>query len=200
VECDPESIFKGADELKRQVMGIVFDGNGVKEDIESLRQSISHLSSVIIESAKISIVKGASIVSQNEMKNAKNEENKSFSEEEYFSLPISSECSHNEIVIRNNICKLKRDISRKIMNNKHLFKIVNHYPKKPEQNLDDAFRISIREGESASSSVISALLNNKILSSIEDLSSNTDVLNRIESNISSWIPSCERSSVLDENK
>lgn len=74
------------------------------------------------------------------------------------------------------------------MNNRHLLKVVNHYPQKQKQNLDQGFRLSLSKGDSASSSVVSIFMNNRISSSIEDLSNN-EALNRIESNISSWIPS-----------
>ena len=172
-------------------MAIIHDSQSVKEDIASLRQSISHLSSVLHDTGRISVVKGTSILN--------NEELRSSTDEDYMSLPLSSDCSHNEIVLRNNICKLKRDISRRIMSNKHLFKIVNHYPSKREQNLDYGFRMSCRDGESGVSSIISVIKANKISSSLEDLTNN-DVLNRIESNISSWIPSYENTSMFDEKK
>lgn len=85
------------------------------------------------------------------------------------------------------------------MGNKHMLKIVNHYPRQKKQDLNQAFQIPRKELESSSSGALSLLISNKNPESIESMPSN-EVLDRIESNISSWIPSYENSSILDEHK
>lgn len=186
-----EKMYSRAYELRNKVLSLIQDSNSVREDLASLKQSISHLSSVVQESVRVSLVKGASIV--------RNDEYKSSTGEEFTSLQVSSDCSHNEVVLRNNICKLKRDISRKIEQNKHLYKIVNHYPNKNEQNQNNAVKIPSAKGDSKTSSIASVLLTKKISSGKEDLSSE-DFVKWIESSMSSWIPSFENSSFFDEKK
>lgn len=86
-------LFEPAIELKDKVIEIIQASKSIKEDIASLRQSISQLSSVVQSQARLSLVKGISIV----------KDDGNFSVDNYSSLPVSSECSHNEIIIRNNI-------------------------------------------------------------------------------------------------
>ena len=190
LEISTFSLFDKALELKDKVLEIIHASNSVKEDIISLRQSITQLSSLVQSYARLSVVKGISI--------AKDEEGSS-SIDDYLSLQVSSECSHNEVTLRNNICKLKRDISRTIMNNPTLLKIVNHYPWNKASNLDEAFRISSNNSSIKSSFALAMLKNRVPPWNIGDFMSD-EVLNRIESNISSLIPSSENTSIFDEGK
>lgn len=182
-------MFKQATLLKEEVMDIICTFKSVKDDIASLKQSISHLSSIVNDNAKISIVKGISIL--------QNSESKTNSDDDYGSLPISSEVSHHEIIIRRNICKLKRDISRKIMNNQHLRRIVTHFSIPADQSLNDAFRLPSMNGDSPDSTYFNQSSSNKIST---DHLGNQDILNHIESNINSMIPSYENTSMMTENK
>lgn len=190
LEISTFSLFDKALELKDKVLEIIHASNSVKEDIISLRQSITQLSSLVQSYARLSVVKGISI--------AKEEEGSS-SIDDYLSLQVSSECSHNEVTLRNNICKLKRDISRTIMNNPTLLKIVNHYPWNKASNLDEAFRISSNNSSIKSSFALAMLKNRVPQWNIGDFMSD-EALNRIESNISSLIPSSENTSIFDEGK
>lgn len=76
-------MFEQATILKNKVICIIHTSNSIKEDIESLKKSISHLSSVILESAKISLVRATSLVN--------NDDKISSFDEEYSSPQISSE-------------------------------------------------------------------------------------------------------------
>ena len=89
-----ETVFKKSLELKNKVLGIIHASKGLKDDIASLRESISHLSSIIQENIRASLAKEGSTLKQ--------DVTKSLSDEDY-SMPISSECSHHEVTIRNNI-------------------------------------------------------------------------------------------------
>jgi hypothetical protein len=182
-------MFQQATMLKDEVMDIICTFKSVKDDIASLKQSISHLSSIVNDNAKISIVKGISIL--------QNSESKTNSDDDYGSLPISLEVSHHEIIIRRNIYKLKRDISRKIMNNQHLRRIVTHFPIAADQSLNDAFRLPSMYGDSPDSTYFNQSSSNKIST---DHLGNHDILNHIESNINSIIPSYENTSMMTENK
>ena len=160
----------------------------MKDDIASLRQSISQLSSLVQSYARLSIVKGISIVKDDEIIN---------STDDYISLPVSSEWSHHEMELRNNIYKLKRDISRKIMDNPILFKIVNNDSSSKNSKLDFKVSSKITSNKSSYASVLFQKISPP--SNVEDEFS-YEVLDRIESNISSYIPSWESASIFDECK
>ena len=178
-----EQMFDKSIKLKNEVMEIINTFKSVKDDIASLKQSISHLSSLVQESARVSIVKGVSILN--------NEESKEISDDDFASLTISPDASHHEIIIRNNICKLKRDISRKIMNSQHLSRIANHFPQEGKTNLNEGFRISVVEGERVNYEEYKQdFITKEMMGDLE----------KIESNLNSIIPSYEHTSILTENK
>lgn len=178
-------MFNKAEELKNEVLEVIQAFKSVKDDITSLKQSISHLSSLVQDSGRVSIVRGVSILN--------NEESKHTSDDEFASFTISPEVSHHEIVIRKNICKLKRDISRKIMNNQHLKKIINDFPQNPTTGYHNKSSISVVQGTILNLDKIGKKL------SMDDLE-DQEVLERLESNLNSLIPTYENTSILTENK
>lgn len=180
-----EKMFEGAMRLKGEVMNIIDAFKSVKDDITSLKKSISHLSSLVQDSARVSIVRDVSILNR--------EESKFTSDEEFASFSVSPEVSQHEIVIRKNICKLKRDISRKIMNNLHLKKIVSDFPLKKDPSPRKSFKISVVQGKILN---LENLSNDLTPAALED----QEVLDHLESNIDSYIPSHEATSILSEHK
>lgn len=184
-----DTLFNKAIDLKNKVIKIIQTSKGVKEDIVSLRESLSHLSSIIQENIKVSLIHEGSILYNDFSKSIANDDS---------SMKVSSDYSHNEVTLRNNIIKLKRDISIKIMNNKHLKRIVRQFSNEFQNNLIGG-RIQSVIGDKSGTS-INSLFSKKESSLGPDFDSNIDILERIESNISSLIASYENTTVFDEKK
>ncbi|CAI2386577.1 unnamed protein product [Moneuplotes crassus] len=184
-EQKKERMFRKSMCLKDEVMDIINTFKSVKDDITSLKQSISHLSSLAQESNKVSIVRGVSILN--------NEESKLTSDEEFISFSVSQEVSEHERQIKQNIYKLKRDISNKIMNNQHLKKLVNNFPRNRFEQSEKKEKISVVQGD---------ILNlDKFTKSLEiDDLEDKQILDHLESNINSFLPSHENTSILTEGK
>ena len=85
------------------------------------------------------------------------------------------------------------------MNNKHLKRIVRQCPQEIPQNLNKAFIVS-SVGHKHSGTSIDSLFSYHISSSDLEEGSHNNILDRIESNISSLIPTYENTSIMDELK
>ena len=199
------SVFEKPAELKKKVMSIINASKSLKDSIVSLRESLSHLSSLIQaqETIRNSLVKGETNGKDSILGLGKSSIVKSirsnFDEDDVSCAVVSSDCSYHATIIQNNICKLKRDISYKIMTNQHLKRTVYKYPHHNFfKNLHQAFRVQSVKGESAGSSIISLFTKNNDTSDYEPNLNEVEVLERIESNISSLIPSYENTSIFDE--